>query len=90
MMINDVSKVLLERLEKASYATNGIAKISLSDFSNVEEVKAAVLEIEKIPENENLKFDLDEGTLELSVYNHDEDIDGFVARHPNRQKCSNN
>ena len=89
-MMNDVSKALLEKLEKANYATNGIAKLSLTEYSNVDEVKAAVLEIEKIPENEQLKFDFNEGTMELNVYNPEEDIDGFEVRHPNRQKCSNN
>lgn len=86
-MINDVSKILLKKLEVANYSDEGIATVSLEEFTNVDEVKTAVLEIEKLSDFLEHKLDLNEGTMILSVYNPQEDIKGFSTRHPNRTTC---
>lgn len=76
-MLNELSKNLLKKVENAEYDKEGIAKIDFSQYDNVEEVKAAVLEIEKIPANSDIKFDLNEGTLELALYNPAEDMNAI-------------
>ena len=86
-MLNDISKTLLKKMESANYSDDGIATVSLEEFTNVDEAKAAVLEIEKLPDYSEHKLDLNEGTMNLSVYNPKEDINGFVTRHPNRTAC---
>lgn len=76
-MLTDVSKALLSRVESAEYTKDGIAKISLQDFSDVETVKKVVAELEKLPVNRDIKFDLNEGTMELALYNPSEDVNSF-------------
>ncbi|MEG0377020.1 MAG: hypothetical protein RR614_00930 [Eubacterium sp.] len=86
-MLYDISKVIVEKLEKANYSDSGIATISLEEYRDVEEVKKAILEVEKLNDYKDAKLDLNEGTMMLSVYNPSEDISGFNARHPNSQSC---
>ncbi|MEG0509409.1 MAG: hypothetical protein RR310_08970 [Eubacterium sp.] len=86
-MVYEISKVIIEKLEKADYTDGGLTTLSLEEFRNVDDVKEAILEIEKLDDYKDTKLDLNEGTLILSVYNPKEDIEGFAARHPNSQSC---
>lgn len=88
-MIHDVSKTILKKIEKASFSQEGLAQISLSEFSDVDEVKNAILELEKLDDNKKMKFDFNEGSMILSIYDPAEDIQGFEHRHPNPKQCSN-
>lgn len=88
-MIYDVSKTILKEIEAASFSQEGLAQVSLSAFSDVDEVKAAILEIEKLDDSKGMKFDLNEGTMLLSIYDPSEDIQGFEHRHPNPKQCAN-
>ncbi|NLN96788.1 MAG: hypothetical protein GX127_00040 [Eubacteriaceae bacterium] len=86
-MTNEVAKAILGKLEKTNYSTGGLGTIDLSEYSNVDEVKAALEELKALNDYKEVKFDLNEGEMKLSVYNPEEDIDAFEARNPSRQSC---
>jgi len=86
-MTNEVAKAILEKLEKAHYSTGGIGTIDLTEYSDVDEVKAALTELKALNDYKDVKFDFNEGEMKLSVYSPEEDIDAFEARNPNRQSC---
>ena len=46
-MLNDISKTLLKKMQSANYSDDVIATVSFEEFTNVDEAKAAVFEIEK-------------------------------------------
>jgi len=85
MVKQEIITLVKEKIKTAKYNNSGVAIISISEVGDGA-VMADVLEDLKADCTLDFDFDLDKMTLK--IYNSEDDIEGFAAKHPSPQKCA--
>ncbi|KNZ42690.1 hypothetical protein [Acetobacterium bakii] len=84
MVKQEIITLLKEKIKTAKYNNEGVAIISISEVGDGADM-ADVLE--DLKADCTLDFDLDLDKMTLKIHNVDDDIEGFVAKHPSPQPC---
>lgn len=84
MAKQDIITLLKEKINTANFNNNGMATISVKEIGDGAEITEALKDL-KADCTLEIDFDIDKMTLKL--HNLDDDIEGFVSKHPSPQKC---
>ncbi len=76
--------VINEKVKTTSFDDYGKAYLSMTD---VEDGQIIIDVLEDLKADSKFSFDFDLDKMLLTVYNPDDDLDGFARRHPSPQKC---
>ncbi|HEY5557590.1 hypothetical protein [Acetobacterium sp.] len=76
--------LLKEKINTANFNNNGIATISVKEIGDEAVVKEALKNLEA---DCTLEINFDPEAMTLKLHNLDDDIEGFVSKHPSPQKC---
>ncbi|WP_041668909.1 hypothetical protein [Acetobacterium woodii] len=79
-----IIEVVNEKVKVASFDDKGKAYLSMAD---VEDGQMIIDVLEDLKVDSKFSFDFDLDKMLLTVYNPDDDLDGFARRHPSPQKC---
>lgn len=79
-----IIEVIHEKVKVASFDDKGKAFLDMND---VEDGQMIVDVLEDLKAGSKFSFDFDLDKMLLTVYNPDDDLDGFARRHPSPQKC---
>jgi hypothetical protein len=77
-------EVILEKIKAASFDDYGKASLKMDDIGDGQMI-VDILDDLKAGSPYALDFDLD--AMTLTLYNQEDDIEGFKKRHPSPQKC---
>lgn len=76
--------LLKEKINTANFNNNGIATISVKEVGDEAVITEALKNLEA---DCTLEINFDPEKMTLKLHNLDDDIEGFVAKHPNPQTC---
>jgi hypothetical protein len=77
-------EIIHEKVKVAKFDDYGKALLSMDDVGDGEMVMAV---LEDLKSDTNFDFDFDLDKMLLTVYNPDDDLEGFKRRHPSPQHC---
>lgn len=76
--------LLKEKINTANFNNKGIATISVKEIGDLAVVTEALKELKA---DCTLEIDFDPDKMTLKLHNLDDDIEGFVSKHPSPKKC---
>jgi len=76
--------LLKEKINTANFNNNGIATISVKELGDLAVITEA---LKNLKADCTLEIDFDPDKMTLKLHNLDDDIEGFVSKHPSPQKC---
>ncbi len=79
-----VIEVIHEKVKAAQYDDHGKAVLSMKDVADGQLI---IDVLEELKSDSTFDFDFDLDKMELTVHNPEDDLDGFIRRHPSPQKC---
>ncbi|AWW26341.1 hypothetical protein ACIZ62_05565 [Acetobacterium carbinolicum] len=77
-------EIIHEKVKVAKFDDYGKALLSMDDVGDGEMIMAV---LEDLKSDTNFDFDFDLDKMLLTVYNPDDDLEGFKRRHPSPQHC---
>ena len=79
-----IIEVIHDKVKVASFDDHGKSVLSMNDVGDGQMI---VDVLEDLKSDSSFDFDFDLDKMLLTVYNPDDDLDGFARRHPSPQKC---
>ena len=79
-----IIEVIHEKVKVANFDDHGKAVLSMDD---VGDGKMIMDVLEDLKSDSTFDFDFDLDKMLLTVHNPEDDLDGFIRRHPSPQKC---
>ncbi|KAF5072986.1 hypothetical protein LNN31_05445 [Acetobacterium wieringae] len=79
-----IIEAIHEQVKAADFDDHGKAVLSMKDVADGQLIMDV---LEELKSDTTFDFDFDLDKMELTVHNPEDDLDGFIRRHPSPQKC---